>query len=68
MAYEIKETTHIACPYCENDAGFSLWCNDIDHEPFFDDFMIGYVGCDMCGKDFKVYFSVTEIEYEVNDE
>ncbi len=67
MVYEIKETTRIACPHCGNEDVSKMWCDDIDHEPFFDDFMTGYVHCYMCGKDFKVYFSVTEIEYEVDD-
>lgn len=64
--WDIKEAVHISCPYCDGER--NLWCDDIDHEPFFDDFMVGYVLCEDCDKEFKVYFSVTEIEWKVNDE
>lgn len=60
-------TTTIQCPHCGNDNVSKMWCDDIDHSPFFNNFMTGDVLCEVCDRHFTVYFSVSEITWEPTD-
>ena len=63
MAY--KTTDMIACPHCGNDDHSSISNNGSEiYDSFFDGAIGSECFCDKCDRDFTVWFTVSEIDWD----